>query len=127
MHRRFRELAGAMRTTGRLSRDLHRARRTILGVDWFFGWMSKLIDDADDKKYRGRNNQEVDHESDEIAVVPGDRAECRADDYANRKIDSVPFDCERFEFRPDFFHTTILTSFLGTTITLRTAFPAIRS
>src|SRR6266508_6619031 len=74
MHRRFRELAGAMRTTGRLNRDLHRARRTILGVDWFFGWMSKLIDDADDKKYRGRNNQEVDHESDEIAVVPGDRS-----------------------------------------------------
>ena len=77
MRRRFRKLAGAMRTTCRLNRNLHRARWTIFRVDWFFGWMSKLIDDPDDKKYRDRNNAEVDDESDEVAVVPRDRSAFR--------------------------------------------------
>jgi hypothetical protein len=63
-----------MGTPRGFDRDLHRARRTILGVDGFFSWMSKLVDDPDDKKYRGRNNQEVDHEGNEVAVVPGDRS-----------------------------------------------------
>jgi hypothetical protein len=39
--------------------------------------MSKLIDDADDKKYRGRNNYEVNGQSDEVAVVPGNRSGLR--------------------------------------------------
>jgi hypothetical protein len=63
-----------MRTARGFDRDLHRAGRTIFGVGWFFGWMSKLIDDADDKKYRDSNNQEVNEESDEVAVVPGNRS-----------------------------------------------------
>ena len=46
---------------------------------------------------------------------------------ADSKIDGVAFDCERFEFLPDSFHTTILTSFFGTTITLRTVLPASRA
>ena len=74
MRRRFRKLACAMWTTRRLNRNLHRTRRTILGVDWFFNWLSKLIDHPDDKKYRDRNDQEIDHESNEVAVVPGDRS-----------------------------------------------------
>ena len=42
-----------------------------------------------------------------------------ADNHAHSKIDRVPFDGEFLEFLPDLPHTTILTSFLGTTITLR--------
>src|SRR6516225_616754 len=72
MRCRFRELGRAMRTTRRLDRNLHRARGTIFRVDGFFGWMSKLIDNADNKKYRDRNDQEVDHEGNEVAVVPSD-------------------------------------------------------
>ena len=74
MRSRFRKLAGAMWTTRHLNRNLHRTRRTILGFDWFFNWMSKLIDDPNDKKYRDRNNQKVDDEGNEIAVVPSDRS-----------------------------------------------------
>src|SRR5262245_25384607 len=56
---RSRELGRAMRTTRRLYRNLHRARRTIFRVDRFFGWMSKLIDNPYDEKNRERNDQEV--------------------------------------------------------------------
>src|SRR5438477_7029128 len=74
MRGRLRDLARAIRTTRRLNRDLHRARGTIFRFDWFFGRMSKLIDDPDDKKYRHRNDQKVNDESDEVAVIPGDRS-----------------------------------------------------
>ena len=33
-----------------------------------------MIDDPDDKKYRDRNDQKVDHKCNEVAVVPGDRS-----------------------------------------------------
>jgi hypothetical protein len=55
-----------------------------------------------------------------------DRTEGRPDDYADGEIDSVTFDGEFLEFIPDLLHKTMLTSFLTTTITLRTVLPAIR-
>src|SRR4030095_13814472 len=55
-----------------------------------------------------------------------DRTEGRSDNHADGEIDSVSFDGEFLEFIPDLLHTTMLTSFLGTTITLRTMLPAIR-
>src|SRR4030095_15264955 len=56
-----------------------------------------------------------------------DRTERSTNDYADGKIDCATFDGEFLEFLPHLFHTTMLTSFLGTTITLRTVLPAIRS
>ena len=39
--------------------------------------MSELIDDSDDEKYCDRDDQKVDHECNEIAVIPSDRSGLR--------------------------------------------------
>jgi len=46
-----------MRTARRLNGDFHRARRTIFGVGFFFGWMSEFIDCTDQKKNRACDNE----------------------------------------------------------------------
>src|SRR5437588_13076877 len=74
---RRRELARAMRTTRRLNGNLHRARRTIFCVGFFFSWMSEFIDCPDQKKNCGRDNKKVNQERDEVAVIPSDRPRLR--------------------------------------------------
>jgi len=68
----WREFSRAMGTTRRLDGNLHRACRTVFSVGCLLGRMSHLVDDPDDEKYCERDNQKVDHERNEVAVVPGD-------------------------------------------------------
>src|SRR5215831_2369590 len=68
----LRELARAMRTTRRFNRDLHRARRAVFRVGWFFGWMSQLIDRSDEKKNCACDNEKINQERNEVAVIPCD-------------------------------------------------------
>ena len=70
----LRELARAMGTTRRLNRNLHCACRTIFGIGGLLGWMSELIDNPNDEKYCNRDDQKVDHERNEVAVIPRDRS-----------------------------------------------------
>jgi len=53
------KLARAMRTARCLNRDLHRTRRTLFLVDWFFRWSSQLIDQPDQKEDSGRDNEKI--------------------------------------------------------------------
>src|SRR5439155_1356357 len=73
---RFRELACAIGATLRLERDLHRANRAVFLVRLFFGrlWFPKSIDHPDQKKNCARDNQKINHERDEVAVIPSDRS-----------------------------------------------------
>src|SRR4029453_1258713 len=166
-----------MWTTLCLDRDIHPAGRAFFLVGFFFGGLPQFVDCADEQKNRASYDKKVDHERDEVPIIPSDRSgfqrisgrvECgravfggsqndelvreiesageetnrrhdyvfhqrtndrnegRPDDYADGEIDSVTFDGEFLEFIPDLLHTTMLTSFLTTTITLRTMLPAIR-
>src|SRR6266436_1540687 len=71
---RRRELARAMRTTRRLNGNLHRARRTIFCVGFFFSWMSEFIDCPDQKKNRACDNEKINQKRNEVAIVPCDRS-----------------------------------------------------
>src|SRR5947208_2938322 len=64
-----------MGTTSRLNRDLHRARRTIFRVGFFFGWTSELIDCSNQKKNCACNDDKVDQQRNE---VPADAAKAGA-------------------------------------------------
>src|SRR4029077_18045110 len=75
--RRLRELARAVGTTRRLDRNLHRARRTVFGVGCLLWRTSELIDGPDNEKYCNGDNEKVNHEGNEVAVVPGDRSGLR--------------------------------------------------
>src|SRR5439155_19726915 len=66
------KLARAMRTARCLNRDLHRTRRTLFLVDWFLRLSSQLIDQPDQKEDSGRDNEKIDHQSNEVAVIPVD-------------------------------------------------------
>ena len=129
------------------------------------------------KKNAKRDDEKIDHQGDEIAVVPShgahfplplatnsrrdfvrerdievveietaheqadrrhedifhervnDSAKGRANDHADGEIDRVTFDGELFEFFPHAAclttRRTMLTSFFGTTTTLRTVLPAM--
>src|SRR5437762_6721547 len=58
-----------MGTTSCLNGDLHRAVRTIFGVGFFFGWMSEFIDCPDQKKNRACDNEKINQERNEVAIV----------------------------------------------------------
>src|SRR5213080_2815424 len=73
----LRELARAMGTTSGLNGDLHRARRTIFRVGFFFGWTSEVIDRSNQKKNCGGNDDKIDQQRNEVAVIPGDRSDFR--------------------------------------------------
>src|SRR5207245_9690403 len=70
----LREVTRAMRTTRRLNGNLHGARRTIFRFWFFFGWMSELIDCSNQKKNCACNNEKVDQQRNEVAVIPSDRS-----------------------------------------------------
>src|SRR5438270_4697372 len=171
------QLARAMWTTRRLDRNRRGTGRTFLGDRLFCGWLPEFINCTNEQKNRARNNEEIDSQSNEVAVIPSDRsgfggisgrvehrraifgrsqndkfvrkiqsagqqADWRhdyifdermddrtkrgSDNHADSKIDCVALDGEFLEFLPYRFHKTMLTSYLGTTITLRTVLPAIR-
>src|SRR5262249_23690543 len=71
------KLARAMRTARRFDGNLHRACRATFHVGRFFGWMSELIDYANQKKNCGRDNEKANQERNEVAVIPSDRSGLR--------------------------------------------------
>jgi len=174
----LRQLARAMWATRRLDGNSRGTGWAFLGDRLFCSWLPEFINRTNEQKNRARNNEEIDGQSNEVAVIPSDRSgfggisgrvehrraifgrsqndklvgkiqsagqqanwrhdyifDQRIDDrtkrgpdnHADVKIDCVALDGEFLEFLPYRFHITMLTSFLGTTITLRTVLPAIRS
>src|SRR6266536_6184350 len=71
---RLGKLARAMRTACCLNRDLHRTRRTLFLVGGVFRWSSQLIDQPDQKEDSGRDDEKIDHQRNEVAVIPGNRS-----------------------------------------------------
>jgi len=172
------QLTRAMWATRRLDGNRGGTGRAFLCDRFFCAWLPKFINCTNEQKDRARNNEEIDGQGNEVAVIPSnrsgfggvggrvehrraifgrsqneklvgkiqsaaqqtdwrhdyifdqridDRTKRGSDNHADGKIDCATFDGEFLEFLPHLFHTTMLTSFLGTTITLRTVLPAIRS
>src|SRR6267378_1724063 len=172
------QLARAMWATRRLDGNSCGTGRAFLGDRFFCGWLPEFINCTNEQKNRACNNEEIDGQGNEVAVIPGNRSGFRGvggrvehrraifgrsqneqlvgkiqsashqadwwhdyvfdqriddrtkrgpDNHADGKIDCVALNGEFLEFLPYRFHRTMLTSFLGTTITLRTVLPAIRS
>src|SRR5437667_7151606 len=60
-----------MRTMTCICRDLHRACRAFIV---FRGGLSEFVDCADHQKNCARDNEKINHQRDEVAVIPGDRS-----------------------------------------------------
>ena len=70
----LRELARAMRTACRRDRDLHRTGRAIFLVRFFFGGLPEPIDRANEQENGTGHDEKVNHQRDEVAVIPSDRS-----------------------------------------------------
>jgi hypothetical protein len=63
-----------MRTACRLDWDLHCAGRAFFLVGFFFGGLPEPVDCADQQKNCASYDEKVDHERDEVPVIPSDRS-----------------------------------------------------
>ena len=63
-----------MWTTLCLARDIHRAGRAFFLVGFFFGGLPEFVDCADEQKNCTGYDEKVDHERNEVPVVPSDRS-----------------------------------------------------
>jgi hypothetical protein len=68
------QLARAMWATRRLDGNSHRTRRAFLGDGFFCGWLPEFIDCTNEQKNRARNDEEIDGQCNEVAVIPSDRS-----------------------------------------------------
>jgi hypothetical protein len=113
---RLRELTRAMRTTARLNGNLHRACRAIFHVGYFCSRFSELIDCPDQKKNGGRDNEKIDQERNEVAVIPRDRSgfggvrgsiECRRAVFGRPKNDKFIGEIESAGEETDWRHDDV--------------------
>src|SRR4030095_9671789 len=63
-----------MWTTRRLDWDLHRTGGTFFLVGFFFDGLPEFVDCADEQKNGARYDEKVDHERDEVPIIPSDRS-----------------------------------------------------
>jgi len=62
-----------MWATRRLDGNSHGTGRAFLGDRFFCGWLSEFINCSNEQKNRTRNNEEIDGQGNEVAVIPGNR------------------------------------------------------
>src|SRR5438309_7996562 len=75
---RLRKLGCAIWTTRRLNRDLHRARRAIFLVGFFFcSRLPEFIDRANKQEDCTRHNEKVNQQGNEVAIIPSNRSGLR--------------------------------------------------
>ena len=63
-----------MWTTLCLDRDIHRTGWAFFLVGFFFGGLPEFVDCADEQKNCAGYNEKVDHERDEVSIIPSDRS-----------------------------------------------------
>jgi hypothetical protein len=74
VHRCLCQLTRAIRATHRLDGNSCGTGRALLGDRFFCGWLPEFINCTNEQKNRARNDEEIDGQCNEVAIIPSDRS-----------------------------------------------------